>query len=459
MRIKIVQKDIGPQRVATVAAAGLVLLAVLTEAFVADTSWTMAALLLACACAAAAFWMSRSDVRTAPEDDRASALASESQARALSDLAPFIEALPEAALLVGRDGRVAGSNAAARAQLQFEASGLRLSAILRHPEVLDAVEAAANEGATRSVDYDTTSSVEEHFRVYVAPIAWGEETAALLIFHDQTAQILTERMRADFIANASHELKTPVTSLSLMMETLTGPAREDAAARERFIGLMAREIDRMRRLIDDLLSLSKVELNEHVPPSERCDLAAIVRDVCETLSPAARESGVSLGTNVTGAVMPVPGDRYQLAQVVQNLIDNAIKYTPRGGSVLIEVGAGSNREEAVDLAGRRWDDAARVALLTPTHKSGAAYAFLRVADTGPGVARRHLPRLSERFFRVEPTEGQPKGGTGLGLAIVRHIVNRHRGGFVVESMLGRGSAFAIYIPRGAAAAGMSEAAE
>ena len=367
--------------------------------------------------------------------------------KTLAELTPFLEALPEAALLIDREGRIAVSNPEARRQLKFEAQGLRLSSILRHPEILDAAHAAAIDGASRAVEYENPAPVEEHFRVYVAPIAWGDDTAALLIFHDQTTQIMTERMRADFLANASHELKTPVTSLSLLIETVSGSARDDADARERFLTMMGVQVERMKRLIDDLLSLSKIELNEHVPPSDRADLLAVLREAMDAVAPIARDRGVTVTVNADAAEQIVVGDRFQLVQVAQNLIDNAVKYSPDGGEVVVEIGAADGRESAAELAGRRWGDAARIALLTPSTTAGRSYAYLRVADAGPGIPRRHLPRLSERFFRVERDQTAEKTGTGLGLAIVKHIVNRHRGGFVVESEPGRGSAFAIYLER------------
>jgi two-component system phosphate regulon sensor histidine kinase PhoR len=376
----------------------------------------------------------------------------------LSDLYPFLEALPDAALLVDREGRIAGSNTEARRQLQFEASGLRLSSILRQPDVLDAAEAAALEGATRAVEYNTGGQVEEHFRVYIAPIAWGESSAALLIFHDQTARIMSERLRADFLANASHELKTPVAALAMMIETLSGPARDDIDVRDRFFGLMQMQVQRMRRLIEDLLSLSKIELDEHVPPSERSDLAAVVGEAADALAPIARDRGVTLNLLGAEGEAYVIGDRFQLAQVVQNLIDNAIKYSPSGGEITIEIGDANSREEAAERCGRRWSEAGRIALLTPPPSAQArSYAFVRVADQGQGIARRHLPRLSERFYRVERETSADKSGTGLGLAIVRHIISRHRGGFVVESEPGRGAAFGVYLTR--AQAPQSRAAE
>jgi len=363
----------------------------------------------------------------------------------LAELAPLLEALPDPALLIDADGRIVSSNAAARRQLQFEARGQFLTSILRHPDVLEAVQSAVHDGATRAVEYETTTQVDRHTRCYVAPVTWGADRAAMLVFHDQTARISTERMRADFLANASHELRTPLASLTLLIETIAGPARENADERQRFLAMMAVQAERMRRLIEDLLSLSRIELDEHVPPSDRADLAGVGREVIDSVSTMAKDRGVQLQMKAPSQPITVVGERFQLAQVVQNLIDNAIKYTPSGGVVTIEIDTSGDREEAAAQAGRRWDDAGRIALLTPASAANRSYAYIRVEDAGPGIARRFLPRLGERFFRVEREMGDERGGTGLGLAIVKHIINRHRGGLLIESQPGRGSAFAAYV--------------
>jgi two-component system phosphate regulon sensor histidine kinase PhoR len=209
--------------------------------------------------------------------------------------------------------------------------------------------------------------------------------------------------------------------------------------------MMQVQAERMRRLIEDLLSLSRIELDEHVPPSDRADLALVAREVVDALTGVARERGVTLQLKTPDAPVKVVGERFQLAQVVQNLVDNAVKYTPPGGVVSIEVAAAGDREETAQQAGRRWDESGRVALLTPATVANRSYAYVRVEDAGPGISRRFLPRLGERFFRVERELGDERGGTGLGLAIVKHIMNRHRGGLLVESQQGRGSAFAAYV--------------
>lgn len=363
----------------------------------------------------------------------------------LADLAPLLEALPDPVLLVDSEGRIVSSNAAARRQMRFEAHGQFLTTILRHPDVLDAVQAALREGAARAVEYETTTQVERSTRCYIAPVAWGADRAAMLVFHDQTARISTERMRADFLANASHELRTPLASLTLLIETLAGPARDNPADRDRFLGMMQVQADRMRRLIDDLLSLSRIELDEHVPPSDRADLTGVAREVVDTITAVAGERNVRVRLIAPEAPLVVVGERFQLAQVVQNLVDNAIKYAPAGSEVLVEVAASGDRDDVMAAAGRRWDEAGRIAILTPEAAANRSYGYVRVEDSGAGISRRFLPRLGERFFRVERELGNEKGGTGLGLAIVKHIVNRHRGGFLVESQPGKGSAFAAYV--------------
>lgn len=411
--------------------AGLVLLA--DRPLVALLAWAAAA------AGALIAWQER---QNAPQIARNA----EPVARGFADLTQLLEALPDAALLVDSEGRVAGSNAAARARLQFDVAGLRLSSILRQPDLLDAAQDAAAEGETRTVEYETAGQVEEHVRCYVAPVQWEGARAALIVFHDETARIATERMRADFLANASHELRTPLAALMLLIETIGGPARDNAEDRARFLAMMQVQGERMRRLIDDLLSLSRIEMDEHVPPSDRADLVEVAREVADALEGVAAEKKVRI--EIAGpAKAGVVGDRFQLVQVVQNLVDNAMKYSPPGAAVSVEVGLAEGRAEVAEQAGRRWPEAGRIALLTPDADAPTGYAYVRVTDAGPGIARRFLPKLGARFFRVEREMGAEKGGTGLGLAIVKHIVNRHRGGMVVESQPGQGSAFAAYVER------------
>lgn len=433
--------DLNKARLAISAAAALAGCAMILGWALAPFGAGLVGLLGLLSALAAAFWL-----RPKPQKPALDSLPPTAQAQ-MRDLVPLLEALPEPALVIDREGRIAGSNAAVRKQLEFEASGLRLSAILRHPELLDGAQAAAEDGRGSTVEYQPAGSVEEHFRVYFSPLAWGGQTAALMVFHDQTSRVATERMRSDFLANASHELRTPVATLSLLLETLSGPAREDAEASAKFMGLMASQVDRMRRLVDDLLALSRIELNEHVPPVGKIGLDSAAKEAVDALTLVARERGVELELALSGGDPLVKGEHFQVQQVLQNLIDNAIKYTPaQGGKVRIEIGMAQGREQALELAGRRWADAGRISLLMPPPGAGEQFAYVRVSDNGRGIARRYLPRLTERFYRVDPDSRSEKIGTGLGLAIVKHIMNRHRGGFCVESVVGQGAAFAIYLP-------------
>jgi two-component system phosphate regulon sensor histidine kinase PhoR len=266
---------------------------------------------------------------------------------------------------------------------------------------------------------------------------------AVLAFRDETELRRVERTRVDFLANASHELRTPLASLSGFIETLRGHAREDEGARERFLGIMQAQAERMSRLIDDLMSLSRIELNEHVAPDNEVDLSLAVMDAVDAAAPLARSRGVKLDPRLAArGAARITGDRDQIVQVAQNLIDNALKYSREGTAIRIDVEAGLTAMQAA--AGDR-TAAARLSLLTPDH-TAETYAVLRVRDEGAGMAREHLPRLTERFYRVEGQKSGEREGTGLGLAIVKHIANRHRGGLVVESAEGQGTTFTAYFP-------------
>jgi two-component system phosphate regulon sensor histidine kinase PhoR len=228
-------------------------------------------------------------------------------------------------------------------------------------------------------------------------------------------------MRVDFVANASHELRTPLAALSGFIETLTGPARNDTAARERFLDIMEAQAKRMARLIDDLLSLSRIELAAHVRPQTPVELVPIVRQVVDALQMLARDRGVIVTIQAPKEPLTVSGDRDELTRVFENLIENALKY-----------GASGKRVE--------------ITLSRAFHVGGSEEALVAVRDFGPGIAAEHLPRLTERFYRVDVTESREQGGTGLGLALVKHIMNRHRGRLTIESRPGEGATFTVRLP-------------
>jgi two-component system phosphate regulon sensor histidine kinase PhoR len=243
----------------------------------------------------------------------------------------------------------------------------------------------------------------------------------LMIFHDQTPLRRVEELRADFVANASHELRTPLAALSGFIDTLQGPAREDTNARERFLAIMRAQATRMARLIDDLLSLSRIELSAHVRPETPVDLAPILRQVVDGLELLARERGVAIHVDMPPSPLVIPGDRDELLRLFENLIENGLKYGASGGKV-------------------------DVAMLTAAAADGSPEVRVAVRDYGPGIAPEHLPRLTERFYRVDIGDSRSQGGTGLGLSLVKHILNRHRGRLMIESTPGKGASFTAVFP-------------
>jgi two-component system, OmpR family, phosphate regulon sensor histidine kinase PhoR len=358
----------------------------------------------------------------------------------------ILELLPEPVLLVRASDdaapEIAYGNRAARELYRIELVGAPLGAALRRPEVLETIDEALATGEPAEVAFETIGVQPRFWRAFAQPLdTTGPTKELVILLRDETDARRTERMRADFLANASHELRTPLASLAGFVETLRTHAKDDPEARDRFLAIMAQQAGRMARLIDDLLSLSRIELNEHIAPEGRVEMAQVLSDVADATRPITAERQVNLDVLQPSGPRAVVGDRDQLVQVIQNLVDNAVKYSRPAGRVRIGLDLAPSLEAA--RAATR-EGAVALSLLSPdTASEGQAYVVVRIADEGPGIARQHLPRLSERFYRVE---GQKSGGTGLGLAIVKHVVNRHRGGVTVESAEGEGTTFSVYLP-------------
>jgi len=335
----------------------------------------------------------------------------------------ILDALPVPALLIDGDERLAHANPKATAVLGGTAIGRSYVAALRQPVLLDCVEAAFRLRQPGSADFTTTVASRDTFwRVTAAPVDMhGGDLLVLVTFEDQTATQEARQMRQDFVANVSHELRTPLTALIGFVETLRGAARDDAAARDRFLDTMAREANRMNRLVADLLSLSRVESVERMRPTDAVDLSGILNSVVLAMRPLSEQQKVSLELRGTQDPVEVPADPDQLSQVFTNLVENAVKY---GASVV-----------SVQL---RYSDG-----LSGLRGPGVE---VTVEDDGEGIDPVHIPRLTERFYRVDSHRSREKGGTGLGLAIVKHIVNRHRGRLRIESEPGQGSRFTVLLP-------------
>ncbi len=384
--------------------------------------------------------------------------------RMLHGEASVVERLPDPLVVLGRDHAIRRANVAART-----AYGGDLAAVMRHPGLRQAVDralgprggaggAAAAGGTTGAAAGGATGGaagtaaagqdsgaagasaaggtvmaelslpvpvpreVLATVIVLDPPLAGGGE--AIVVLSDRSRERAVERMRADFVANASHELRTPLASLIGFIDTLLGPAADDRPAQQRFLGIMAEQAARMNRLIDDLLSLSRIELVEHLPPEGRVALWGVVARQFAAFEPRLAARPSRLAPSVTPGLAPIPGDADQLSQVVQNLLENAVKYGRAGGTIEVSLHPAA--------PGGRWPARAGVVLC--------------VADDGPGISREDLPRLTERFYRAGGGRARAVAGTGLGLAIVKHIVNRHRGRLLIESEAGRGARFSVWLP-------------
>lgn len=328
-----------------------------------------------------------------------------------------IEALDMPTVIFDQDTQVVRQNAAARTLIGAYPERASLSARIRSPVILDLVARVVARGLTESVEYTERVPSERWHEVRVALIANGspsDNRLFVLTFRDLTEARRMDRMRTDFVANASHELRTPLASLMGFIETMQGPARNDEAAQTRFFGIMLEQAQRMARLIDDLLSLSRLEMRAHVAPDGEVDLGGTVAHVVDTLKPMADDLGVDIELDLPQDPITVTGDVDELIQVFSNLIENACKYGQTGKRVKI--------------------------IVASTDEAGS---HVTIQDFGPGIAKEHVPRLTERFYRVDVETSRAKKGTGLGLAIVKHILARHRARLVVRSTPGEGSAFTV----------------
>ena len=344
----------------------------------------------------------------------------ESAAGAAQLLDALIASLPDAAIVLDRETRVIAFNPAARGIAPALAQGAAASLALRVPEIVEAIRDVAAGGEPRSVESYQRVPIDRWFMVHVRPVGVSPGMI-LLVFQDLTPLRRAEEMRVDFVANASHELRTPLAALSGFIDTLLGSAREDPAARDRFLAIMKTQANRMTRLIGDLLSLSRVELNEHMHPETPVDVVPVVRQVVDGLQTLATDRGVEVAIALPDTPVTVPGDRDELTRVFENLVENALKY---------------------GASGKRVD----IAVSTATVPGGEAEMLVTIRDYGPGIAAEHIPRLTERFYRVDVTQSRAEGGTGLGLALVKHILNRHRGRLTIESEAGKGATFTVRLP-------------
>lgn len=349
------------------------------------------------------------------------------QAELDKTLTALLDALPDPVILIGGTRSIERANTAATQLFEHDVVGRPIEAAVRDPGLLAAIDDVFEVNEVAEVNLQLAGPPARAFGGHVVPIRWHERRSILISLRELTEQVMIERMRADFVANASHELRTPLTVLRGFIETLTGAAKDDPEAQARFLKTMATEAERMSRLVNDLLSLSRIEQNEHVPPDGKVDLEQIIGGVVDALKGYADDRRVELVVELSSDLPAAIGDFDQLTQLFTNLIDNAIKYGGEEGTVRVAA---------------RYDEA------MPSGAgalNGRAALEIKVIDDGPGIATEHLPRITERFFRIDPALSRHLGSTGLGLAIVKHILRRHRGHLAIESELGKGTTFTVYL--------------
>jgi len=342
----------------------------------------------------------------------------------MDDVTPYLAAVPTPLVLVDADERIRFANDSAGRLLGDGLVGRHYISILRQPSLLDCIEGAMQKGVVTSGVYLSTSAGRETTHNIIATqVDAGQGREVLLSLEDVTSLQEAGQMRRDFVANVSHELRTPLTALLGFIETLRGAARDDPAAQARFLSVMEKEAQRMNRLVRDLLSLSRVEGNERTRPTERVDVSQIVRATAESLRAAQSEAACEIIIEAEGPEKQVPADPDQLTQVFTNLFENAIKYGGMGGEINVRISY-------------------------PEHEPMLRVPAVRieVIDQGPGIDPIHIPRLTERFYRVDDHRSRELGGTGLGLAIVKHIISRHRGRLRITSEQGKGSCFTVILP-------------
>ena len=328
----------------------------------------------------------------------------------------ILSSLPVPILLIDSGGVVTFANPQARRLLARDLAGQPISLIFRAPAILTAVEEALADGLDDTFRFRVRQPREMMLSATIRTLPADQTNRIALVLEDVTSGILQQETRSDFVANASHELRTPLAAISGLVETLQGAAKDDPAAQERFLGMIGTQTDRMTRLVNDLLSLSRIESDENILPATQQDVSSILSEALASIQPLIDASGAEVSARISPLPMPVRGSRGELGQVFVNLIENAVKYAGDAGPITV--------------------------VAEPRGPS----VCITVTDTGAGIDPELIPRLTERFFRIETGDNRTRAGTGLGLAIVKHIVNRHRGTLDIRSVPGRGADFTVCLP-------------
>jgi two-component system phosphate regulon sensor histidine kinase PhoR len=342
----------------------------------------------------------------------------------------LVDTLPDILIMVNDEKKIVRTNRAARAIFGQNLAGKQLKDVIPSRYLLDAITSVIQDLKGREIEFRIEDPVVRDFLAIIErfPVPTVGGISTVITMNDITELKSVEQMRADFVANASHELRTPLASIKGFVETLLGPAKDDEPARLEFLQIMLEQADRMQQLIGDLLSLSKIEMNIHSVPVDPMDLAHVLRKETDSLKRMAAAKNVRLVLNIHDNLPQVKGESNELAQVVHNLVSNAIKYGFADSDVTISAKVTSELPQDINM------------------RNLTRVVAMSVRDQGEGIPKQHLPRLMERFYRVDSARTRQVGGTGLGLAIVKGIVQRHRGAIIIDSVVGEGTQFTVFLP-------------
>lgn len=342
----------------------------------------------------------------------------------------LVDTLPDMLIMTDEELRIVRTNRSARMMFGQNLAGKHLNEIFESDVLINAVITVVESLKGREVDFHIAEPEPKDIHAIIErfPIASKGGMAVIITLNDVTQLKRIQKMRADFVANASHEIRTPLTSIAGLVELLQGPAKDDKEAHPKFLGMMAEQAERMKNLISDLLSLSKIEMNAHSVPTGEVEVLRVIKHEKDHFEWAAKQKEITINLDVTEGLPKIRGEENELKQVLHNLIGNAIKYGNQGSEVLVSARVTSDLPRDPNFVKTK-----RVMQVT-------------VRDEGEGIPKEHLPRLTERFYRVDSARTRKVGGTGLGLAIVKHILHRHRGVMKVESVVGEGSSFHVYLP-------------
>lgn len=342
----------------------------------------------------------------------------------------LVDTLPDMLIMTDEELRIVRTNRAARMMFGQNLAGKHLSDIFESDVLINSVITVVESLKGHEVDFHIAEPEPRDIHAIIErfPIASKGGMAVIITLNDITQLKRIQKMRADFVANASHEIRTPLTSIVGLIELLQGPAKDDPEAHPKFLGMMSEQSERMKNLITDLLSLSKIEMNAHTIPTNMVDIVRVVKQEKDHFEWAAKQKGITINIDANDNLPKVRGEENELKQVLHNLIGNAIKYGDRDSEVIVSLRVTSDLPRDSNFVKTK-----RVLQIT-------------VRDEGEGIPKEHLPRLTERFYRVDSARTRKVGGTGLGLAIVKHILQRHRAVMRVESVVGEGSSFHVYLP-------------